>query len=184
MTGVDRSVITALAAMVFAAACHRDRQDDAGLNLDEASFVARDTSRVLREGDLRIMTSDSSIELALVGDSIMTGLSQQVLNKIHDKTDTTAVAGNGRGATIEKMVKSTVAKTVNRELHYPIAAISDIRYEDGELRFFADNGSRMRLFESARVNGRRLSEAFNPADARRFVDAFHARKGPKTVERP
>jgi hypothetical protein len=42
----------------------------------------------------------------------------------------------------------------------------------------------MRLFESSKVNGRRMSEAFNPDDARRFVDAFHARKGQKTVERP
>jgi len=177
-------VISTLGLLVTAAACHHDKKDDGGINIGDASFVARDTNRVLKAGDLRIVTSDSAIELALVGDSIMTGLGKKALEKVRQETDTTAVAGNGLGASIEKIVKNTVANTLNRELHYPIAAISDVRYEDGELRFFAENGSRMRLFESSKVNGRRMSEAFNPDDARRFVDAFHVRKGQKTVERP
>jgi hypothetical protein len=181
---IDPRIIGTLVVLVAAAACHHDEKDDAGINIGDASFPVRDTTRVLKAGDLRIATRDSSIELALVGDSIMTGLGKKVLDKIRHETDTTAAAGSGLGASIEKMVKNTVATTLSRELHYPIAAISDVRYEDGEMRFFAENGSRMRLFESSKVNGQPLSEAFNPDDARRFVDAFHARKGPKTVERP
>jgi hypothetical protein len=141
-----------------------------------ATFAARDTARKLGPGDVLIANSDSSFELGLYGDSIITGFGARVLNEIRGKTDTAAVSGNGIAAGIEKMVKSTVADAMGHQVKYAVADVQDVRFEDGKLQFFWKDGSRMRLFENTTQDKKPVSQTFNPADAQRFVAAFKAHK--------
>src|SRR5690348_8806356 len=123
----------AFAIAFLAAACGHH---DSNTNISSASFVARDTTRPLGPGDIRIANSDSSFELALIGDSLVTGFGPRVLREINDKTDTNKVEGNGFAASIEKMVKGTVANAMSHELKFPLSDISDVKYEDQRLLFY------------------------------------------------
>ena len=129
----------------------------------------------LRAGDVRIVTVDSSIDLALLGDTISTGLSPYALNKVRHETDTASVNGSGFAASIEKMVKGAVAGAVGTRAAFPLTAVRDVRYDNGRLQFDWA-GRPVNLFEHTKVNGRPVLEAFRPEDAQRFVDAVRARK--------
>ena len=163
----------AIAIPVLAAACGRN---DSKTNISGASFVARDTVRPLGPGDIRIANTDSSFELALIGDSLVTGFGSRVLREINAKTDTTRVEGNGFAAGIEKMVKGTVANAMSRELKFPLADISDVKYDDERLVFYGKDGKQMKLFENAETDHKKVSETFSPSEAQRFVAAFKAKK--------
>lgn len=139
-------------------------------------FRARDTTRRLGPGDVRITSVDRNIELALIGDSVVTGLGPKVLEEIRVNTDSASVHGNGLGASIERMVKNTVAGALSHQLLVPVHSISDVRYQDGRLSFYKSDGSRMHLYENTKDSGRDTSMMFTTADANRFIDAFHARK--------
>jgi hypothetical protein len=171
----SRRIVAALAASIVVVACHSDRSEKRD-DMSDATFAPRDTMRALGPGDVRIATTDSSLELAIIGDSIVTGFGSRVLEKIREKTDTSDVTGNGLSATIQRAVKGTVAKAMDHEIHYPIAGVSDVRFEDGGLRFYRTDGRKMSVFENSRVNGRKVSESFSPQDAQRFISAFRARK--------
>lgn len=169
------AVVALAATALFFVACDGDPDVKGGEKSGpDAKLVTRD-ARPLGPGDVSIMTEDRAIELALVGDSIVTGLGPAVLDKIRDKTDTGAVAGNGFGAGIEKMVKSTVATAMSKQLQYPLSGLQDVRYENGRLEFFSKDGSKMKIFEGSRDNGKPIAESFDAKDAQRFVDAVHAR---------
>ena len=180
MRSVSRCLIgVALAIPVLVAACGDDstiRVGTSSRDKSNATFAARDTARKLGPGDILIANSDSSIELGLYGDSIVTGFGSKVMNEIRDKTDTAAVSGGGFAANIEKMVKNTVADALGHQLKYAVADVQDVRFEDGKLLFFWKDGSRMRLFEDTNQNKKPVSQTFNPDDAQRFVAAFKARK--------
>lgn len=175
MRSTSRRIVAALAAFVVVIACHGDRSERRD-DISHATFAPRDTTRTLGPGDVRIATTDSSLELAIIGDSIVTGFGSRVMEKIREKTDTSDITGNGLSATIQRAVKGTVAKAMDHEIHYPIADVSDVRFEDGGLRFYRADGRKMSVFENSRVNGRRVSESFRPEDAQRFISAFRARK--------
>src|SRR3954469_14950269 len=91
-----------------------------GRDRSDATFAKRDTNRTLGPGDVRITNSDSSIELAVIRDSIVTGFGPKVLAEIQKGTDTNEVKGNGLGANIEKFVKSTVASALGHEMRYAV----------------------------------------------------------------
>ena len=147
----------AIAASLVLSACERGSNRDRS----DATFSPRDTSRALGPGDVRILNSDGSIEVAVIGDSIVTGFGPRVLAEIQRSTDTAAVGGSGIGAGIEKFVKSTVASALNHQIKYAVVDVQDVRYEDGKLQLFWKDGSRMKLFESTKTNNRPISESFD-----------------------
>jgi hypothetical protein len=171
----SRSLACATLLMsLITAACGRDRPRASGAR--DVKFSARDSTRILGAGDIQIASVDTTLELALVGDTVIAGLGSKVLNEIRDKTDTTRATGNDLGSKIESMVKSTVADALSHQILIPVSAIQDVQYTNGSLQFFGRNGSKMRLFDSSRQGGRRVSETFTADDAQRFIDAFVARK--------
>lgn len=169
----------ALVTPVFVSACDREDHDvrvsTKGRDRSNATFVARDTTRRLGPGDVQIVNTDSTLQIGLYGDSIVTGFGSKAIEKIKSSTDTADV-GSGLGASIEKFVKSTVADALNHEITYAVADVQDVRYENGKLEFYWKDGSRMKLFENTSHNRTPMSETFQPDDARRFVAAFKARK--------
>lgn len=159
------------------AACRHDRGRN-GASLADAHWVARDTARKLGPGDVQITSADTTVELAIIGDSIVSGLSQKTLDKIRADMakDSGDAKGGSFGASIASFVKNTVSSALSHEIHYPVSDVQDVRYENGSLVFYAKTGGRMHIFES--TNGSRSHDAdtFRPADAEAFIAAFKARK--------
>ena len=142
--------------------------------MDMPADVAASDS--LGEGDVRIVTTNGGIDLALIGDSISTGLSPQALQTVRAETDTASVSGTGFGAELEKMVKGTVQGAVGKRIGFPISDVREVRY-DGEKLVFEWTGKPRTLFDKTKINGKPLLASFAPEDARRFADAVNARKG-------
>ena len=138
-------------------------------------MARRDSALVLGEGDVAIVNTDSSVEMAVVGQNIIVRLSDKTMNRVRQETDTSAVRDSGIGGSIERLVKSTVQSALSQQVKYPIADVSDARYEGGEIKL-AVNGSQPRLFTNTKIGGKRLMESFRPDDAERFVAAVNARK--------
>lgn len=130
----------------------------------------------LAEGDVRIVTTSGGIDLALIGDSISTGLSPQTLRTVRAETDTATVSGTGFGAEIEKMVKGTVQGAVGKRIGFPVSDVREVRY-DGERLVFEWTGEPRKLFDNTKINGKPLLASFAPTDARRFAAAVNARRG-------
>ncbi|HKH93334.1 MAG TPA: hypothetical protein VKA54_16135 [Gemmatimonadaceae bacterium] len=129
----------------------------------------------LPQGDIRIVTTNGGIDLALLGDSISSGLSPEALRKVKEETDTSHVQGTGFGADLEKMIKGTVQGAVGKRAAFPLSEVRAVRY-DGERIVFEWAGEPRKIF-NAKIDGKPLLASFAPEDARRFVDAVNARKG-------
>jgi hypothetical protein len=168
-----------LAASLLLVGCH-DRSDRANVQVRNPGFVNRDTTRVLGPGDIRIVSDDSSIELTMTGDTIMTGLAAKALARMKAETDTGAVTGNGFSAKLEKMIKSTVQSTLTKQLTFPVTSVSDVRFDGGKLQLLDASGKRMASFGGNSKDSSSGSGTFSPADAQAFVAAFRARKASLT----
>jgi len=130
----------------------------------------------LREGDVRIVTNENSVDLLLRGDSISSGLSPSALAKARHSTDTAEVKGSGFGSFIEKTVKSSVQGALGTRVGFGLSDINGARYENGRIDFDWV-GSKKSIFDHTKVNNRPLLESFSPTDAQTLVNAVNARKG-------
>jgi hypothetical protein len=167
-----------LAIATTLSGCGRHRDEDAPRQETPISVQRRSASMPadsLREGDVRIVTEDNGIDLALIGDTISSGLSPVALAKVRRETDTSQVSGSGFGASIEKMVKGTVSSAIATRVSFPLSSVKDVRYDGGALRFDWV-GDPPKVFSSTKVNGKPILESFRPDDAQRFVEAVRARK--------
>ena len=163
-------MLLALAASGLVA-CRKDR-DRAPEN---SKLARRDSALALGPGDVAIVNRDSSVEMAVVGDRIIVRLSDKTMAKVRRETDTSTVRDSGFSGSIERLVKSTVQSALSQQVTYPVADVTDARYEDGEIKL-AVRGREPRLFANTKVDGKRLMESFPPADAERFVAAVNARR--------
>lgn len=154
------------------------KSGSASIDASNASLPKRDTTRQLGPDDIRIASTDSAIEIALIGDSLVGGFGARTRDKIKEATDTSKVRGTGFGASIEKMVKSTVAGALDREVQLPLSEISDVKYEDGLLVFYDKSGKRTHFFEhdGDKDASHSKSSRFSEADAASFISAFKAKK--------
>lgn len=167
------SVAALVAASSFSAACGDHDVQVNGAKIEHASFAKRDTTQLLGPGDIRIATTDSALEVALIGDSLVAGLGAATRAKVRKATDTAAVTGTGLGASFEKMIKSTVAGALDHELQFPLSDVSNVEYEDGRLVFFDKTGKRMNIMSKGDNN---KESRFSDADAQNFIAAFKAKK--------
>lgn len=167
------TVAALVAASLFLIACGDHDVQVNGAKMEHASFAKRDSVRQLGPGDIRIATTDSAVEIALIGDSLVAGLGASTRNKIKTATDTNAINGSGIGASFEKMIKSTVASALDHELQIPISEISNVEYEDGHLVFYDKKGGRMNLL-NYRGSGHDESHdsRFSETDAKNFIATF------------
>lgn len=158
-----------VACLAGAAACGGD--DDSDLN------VAGGEPVVLGEGDIRITSRGGEIDLMLVGDRIVVGLSDSVLAHVRSETDTGSVdAEGGLGASIEKFVKSKVQTALSKRVDYPLSDIEDADYENGRIVFDYVDGAKFSLLESTKNDDIPLLASFSEEDSKRFVAAVKARK--------
>ena len=178
---ISRLCLLGAASLVTLAACKDKKANvevngtNVRVNGSDVAFAKRDTNQQLGPGDIRIATTDSAIEIALIGDSLVGGFGAATRAKIANATDTGKVHGSGFGANIEKMVKSTVAGALDREMYFPLSDISDIKYEDGLLVFYDKDGKRMHVMEHDRDKG--TPSHFSEPDAQGFIAVFKSKKG-------
>jgi hypothetical protein len=160
--------------LVVTVACsRREQQDDSAGARTFAHATQAAVPERMRGGDVRIVDVDSTVDLALVGDTITAGLSANTVAKVRRETDTSTVTGEGVGASIERMVKGTVGQAIGTRVAFPVATVKEIHYESGRL-LFDWNGKPLRLFGTATVNGKPIT--WRAEDAQRFIDAVHARQ--------
>ncbi|MES2176820.1 MAG: hypothetical protein V4550_03055 [Gemmatimonadota bacterium] len=162
------------ATILVAGGCRN--HDDAKPVPDETPVVAQASSgaAVAHPGDVRIVSEDGGVDLWLVSDTISSGLSQSTLASAKQGTDTASVKGSGLGASIERMVKSSVQSAIATRVGFPITDIRGATYRDGKIEFDWIGKPRI-TFNSVNVNKKKLLESFRPEDAQRFVDAVNAR---------
>lgn len=151
-----------------------DEAPNGGVTISKSSVPVDDDS--LKAGDIRIVTTNGGVDLALIGDSISTGLSPSAIRKVKEETDTSKVSGSGFGASIEKMVKDKVQGAIGTRVSFPVSAVREARY-DGQKIVFEWNGEPRKLFDNTKIDGKPLLASFSPEDSRRFVDAVNARNG-------
>jgi hypothetical protein len=131
----------------------------------------------LGPGDLRIYSSDSTIELVLTGDKILAGLSLKMVEQIKAKIDTsTSKDTSGLGASISSMVKRSVAGAIGTHAAFPLAEVRDLRYVNGQITFDWTDGRDRPIFENTNINGTKASKSFREADVQRLIAAVRARK--------
>jgi len=132
----------------------------------------------LGPGDMRLYNADSSVDIVLEGDKIFAGLSPKTVAKIKNGLDESRSGDtSGFGGMISQIVKSSVAGAIGTHAVFPLSEIQDIRYDGGKIRVKWTDGGDRELFNGTSVNHQKLSDSFNEADAKRFVDAVRARKG-------
>src|SRR3954464_5717031 len=102
-------MIRSLSTVVVTLALCACARDDSSAKLPKDAPVA---TSVTQDGGVRIVSVDSGVDLALVGDSISGGLSQQTLAKARQAIDTSGAKSSGFGASIERMVKSSVSSAI------------------------------------------------------------------------
>ncbi len=176
MTRSARATSLAL-ALALITACGRSDSRDAFF----ASTRPDTTPLVLGAGDVLITNSDSSMDLALVGDHLVMQFGEKVQRKLHRKLDTTKVdSSTGFGAMIERAVKRRVGNLVNRRIEQPLTSIRSIDYRDGRIDI-AYRSKPTFSFENMKVNGNHpVLETFPPEDAKRLVAAVQARLAEST----
>jgi hypothetical protein len=130
----------------------------------------------LGPGDMRIYNADSSVDLILVGDKILAGLSPKTIAKIQGGLEQSASRDtSGLGASISQMVKKSVAGAIGTHAVFPVSDIRDIRYENEQIVFERKDGSTHQLFGNTRVDGGKVSNTFRAEDAEKFIAAVKAR---------
>lgn len=136
-------------------------------------------SAALAPGDMRIYNTDSAVDLILEGDKILAGLSPKTVQKIQSEMERSATEdSSGLGASIAAVVKKSVAGAIGTHGAFPIASISDIRYEGGDVGEIVidwKDGGTHQLFGNTKVDGSNIGKSFRREDAEPFVAAVKAR---------
>ena len=131
----------------------------------------------LGPGDLRIYNVDSTVDLVLLGNKILAGLSPKTVAKVKTELDNSAVGDtSGIGGSISQIVKRSVAGAIGTHAVFPLSDIKDIRYENEQIVFDWKDGGKHEMFGNTSVNKEKVSRTFRKDDAERFIAAVDARK--------
>lgn len=133
---------------------------------------------VLGLGDLLITNPDSSMDLGLVGDTVLMQFGAKVRAKLRHDLDTNNIQSrNGFGAAIERAVKRKVGSALGHRLVMPLSEIDSVSLNGNKIEFAYHDRTRHGFnFDSMKNDNHSALESFRPEDARRFVDAVRARK--------
>ena len=134
----------------------------------------------LGPGDMRLYNTDSSLDVVLMGDKILAGLSTKTVAKVKGEINQSRAGDtSGFGGMISQIVKTSVAGAIGTHAVFPLAEIRDIHYQDGKIRVQWTDGGDKDLFGGGNLNvdHKKVSDTFNEVDAKRFVEAVRARKG-------
>jgi hypothetical protein len=130
----------------------------------------------LAPGDVRIYNRDSTVDLLLVGNNILAGLSPKTIARVKNEVEAkTAGETTGFGGSIAQIVKTSVASAIGTHASFPVSEIRDIRYENNTIVFDWKNGDKHELFGNTTVDKEKVSHTFPREDAERFIAAVKDR---------
>ncbi len=153
---------------------HDDSQPHARVQLGvgDAGALVRGGDPPLGPGDVRVVSTDGALVLALLGDTVRMRLGDSVTAKLRREVEAGADSASGFGGFVARTVKGAVggamAEAARFAVRVPVTEVRELRYEDGELRFGSDRGRRK--------HKEHTSARFAPDDAERFIRAVRARQ--------
>ena len=141
-----------------------------------AGIARQHVVRLVHPDEVRIHTHNSAAFLALRDDQLVAGLSDSIRDMVNDemRKELAQASATGVGHMIEKAVRSSVTKILEKEIEVPISEIRDIDYRRNRIviRYKKGEPSGMINLETLKMDGERgLLELFSEADARRLVAA-------------
>ncbi len=174
MRSVSQSVQHGLGALLLAlAACGGDP--------DPVNFATDDeASSAFANATVSIVSTDSVLRLAVVGDSVVMALSERFRETVTAKIDSGAGDRSGLGKVIASAVGAAVSKAVGIAVTVPATAVRDLRYDNGELRFEVDGSTNIRFNTDSDDKVKRTDGSggrFTEADALEFIEAVRAAQG-------
>jgi hypothetical protein len=164
-------VCMAVGALALIAGCRASNDSTAS-----TSGVTGARHGVVRtSGDsLVIRTTDGTMSLGLMNDTVFMGLTDSVLAVARaDMARDTEETRNALAGTIERFVKGKVSSALQTRLKYPLAELDSATYSDGAIKF-AYRERRHMAFEDVSQNGHKALQSFSPADAQRFVSTLNS----------
>lgn len=132
----------------------------------------------LAAGDVQIFNEDGSVDVILAGNRLSAGLSPAKLAEVREKiARSTDKDTAGLGGSIAAMVKQTVAEKIGIRAVYPVAAIRDMRYDNGRILIRWRDGTESTLLgDNVKVDGESIGKSFRREDAERLIAAVRARQ--------
>lgn len=163
-------------ALAFVWIKHRIHVPTVGKHVRVETQMPPDT---LGPGDVRLYNNDSTVDIVLLGDNILAGLSAKTVAKVKGSLEDSKGDTTGFGGMISSIVRSSVAGAIGTHAVFPLSEVKDIQYDGGRIRVTWMDGGNHDLFGDAKVKVDKgeVSHSFNEADAKRFVAAVRARKG-------
>lgn len=169
MRAVISGIATAsLASLALIVGC--GRSDNSNSDNGTAGNVPTRAS-----GDsLVIRTTDGTIKLGLVRDTVFMGLTDSVLAVArNDMARDTEESGSAIARTVERLVKRGVSSALQTRLQYPLADIDSAHYDNGTIKFAYRNRRKM-AFEDVKRDHNNALSSFSPEDARNFVATLNS----------
>jgi hypothetical protein len=130
--------------------------------------------------EVRIISENRAMFMALRDDQIIAGLTDSIRAHIHEemRRELAKDAPRGVGAAIGNVVVTGVNRVLDKEIAVPMESVRDITYEKPRIVIMYRDGKPAGVinFESIKTDGdRTLLEQFSEAEARRFVQAVKVR---------
>ncbi len=166
---------------VTVAGCGGDR----GVRISLASDSA--ATEPLADGDLRITSTDGALILAVIGDSVVIQMSDSVRQAVRSDIQNEAADAGRLGAMIGNAVGAAVNAALGIAIRVPAENVTNLRYENGNLRFDVDGGPNVKIKSSGGdstntvSNGKGNGGRFSEADATEFIDAVRAAQARRTA---
>lgn len=125
-----------------------------------------------------IANRSEELELVLTTAGVALKLSEKELAEIEHEFEQERAEGDetGLAADFKSFVLDNVEKMLHHQIMYPLDAITDMHWEDGEIVMEVE-GEGFISFEEVSVDGDMALETFREEDALRFIEAFGELKG-------
>lgn len=139
-------------------------------------------------GDVKITSVDNALVLAVVGDSVVMQLSDSLRQSVQqeitremgtatkdaDQGDFGAQIGAAVAGAVGSAVKGAVGTAMGFRMRVPASEITELRYENGELRFRVKGGGMNFNTDGGAKRNDESTGAFTETDAERFITAVRA----------
>jgi hypothetical protein len=151
------------------------------------SFSPTDSARALPlgEDDVAVTSTDNTVVLTLIGDTVRMQLSDSLRRSVAAEVDSSITDETGAlGGMIARTVGKTVAGAMGFVVRIPVQEVENVRYEEGRIRFESHGNVKFSMDgRPGRANGRGddhdqkgSGARFSEEDGRRFVEAVKQRQ--------
>lgn len=167
------ALLALVTSCITLGACGRDKDRDVKVSLGGDSVTALPP---LGDGDVAITSTDGSFVMAVIGDSVRMQLSDSLRTAVSRDVASKGKEG-GIGGMIASSLSGIVGKAMGFSVRIPVENVENLRYENGHITF-GSKGGQVNVSSGSGGKGSGAS-TYSEADAKRFIDAVHARQREK-----